>query len=185
MVGAVEVLPEDPRHLARLKRRVLKSSRPTRQGDLEAIHTLAIAMFVWQPTPALDALLERLRPIRFQGDFNLWSWIERCRALDAYLQQERGDAEAVDAARVEVRAAGYVEERRKGLLSHGPEGYRARYRAALSKDDRQSLLAWGVPYVSELVFIWVMGGSLKLPRLKVKAELSEVVAQLRERPPAR
>ena len=185
MIGAVAVLPDDPPHLARLKRRVLSGSRPTRQSDLKAIHTLAIAMFIWQRTPMLEALVQRLRTIQFQGDFNLWSWIERCRALDAYLQYNRGDTKALDYVRGEIRAAGYVEGRRRGLLSHSARGYRANYLAALAKDDRRSLLGWGVPYVSELVFIWVMGGSLKLPRRSVEEELSQAVAQIRERPPPR
>ena len=46
MGGAVDVLPDDLPHVARFKRRVLKSSRATRPSDLEAIHRLAIALFV-------------------------------------------------------------------------------------------------------------------------------------------
>ncbi len=47
------------------------------------------------------------------------------------------------------------------------------------------MLAWGIPYVSELVSIWVMGGSLRLPRRRVRSELARVVAELKDRPPFR
>ena len=55
MDGALEVLEDDPPHVARFRRRVLRSSRTTRVLDLEAIHTLAVTMFIWQPTAMLDS----------------------------------------------------------------------------------------------------------------------------------
>ena len=144
---------DDPAEIARLVKKLRGALREAPRS-LEDGTTLAYLLHV-KDDARVEPLLDRLCQIEFQGDFNVWSPVERAVALRAF----RSDADLKHQLRDRLLAAGVDRSRRRGQIL----GWRREeVQQADADGERRPRIEWRLLYLQELVFLIVVAKNMKL-----------------------
>lgn len=166
--------PDDSPFLKRIRAKAAKGFKHTKATSLENATLLAFWLF------ALDRADEALDVCRFvgqaefNGNFNLWSWVEVALALQSRLLKSKDKKQAKQCLD-RIEAAGYVDSRLSGSLLD-----RDTVRDAIRDQDKSLERDARLVNVFELCFIAALGGSKKIPVKAAEKEMADHIARLRE-----
>lgn len=162
--------------LARVKKKAGNKFAFTRQASLTAASDLAYWLFVFRRDDEAVEVCRFLARGEFDGNYNLWSWIEEGLALLSRLTTNKRESIACVKR---IAEAGYEPSRLTGALLAGRDGIRANLTAAVADKDKSAERDWRLIAVKELCFVVAMGGSKKLSDSAAESELQGHLVGLR------
>jgi hypothetical protein len=162
--------------LARVKKKAANKFAFTRQTSLTAGSDLAYWLFVFRRDREAAEVCRFLARAEFDGDFNLWSWVEEALVLLSRLSTDKREGKGCVGR---VTEAGYEASRLGGALLAGRDGYRANIAAAVAGRDKSAERDWRLAAVKELCFVVALGGSKKLSSSVAESDLQNHLAALR------
>jgi hypothetical protein len=170
---------ERDKFLIRFKKRAAKNFKLTRAGSLENATHLAYWLFAFARDAEALEVCRFIGRYQFQGNFNLWSWVETALALESRLASQGGEEQESAECVRRMRAAGVVQRRLDGGLLDGPGGHLDCIRGATAAGDKSSVLGWSLRALMELCFLIELGGSTDWPVDRLEKEFQEVWSSLR------
>jgi hypothetical protein len=170
---------ERDKFLIRFKKRAVKNFKLTKASSLENATHLAYWLFVFARDDEAMEVCRFVGRYQFQGNFNLWSWVETALALESRLARQAGEDQESAGCVQRMRAAGVVQRRLEGNLLDGPGGHLDCIRGATAAGDKSSILGWSLRALMELCFLIELGGSASWPVDRLEKEFQEVLSSLR------
>jgi hypothetical protein len=166
--------------LARMKKRAGKDFRWTRSRSLEAATLLAYWLHVFGKDDEALEVCAFVGQYEFAGNHDFWTWVESSLALQSRILRSRSQKEKSAQCIERIRAANFVQERLKGQLIYGENGYKVGAEDAQKEGDTKLEQEWRIAMVQELTVLIELGGSKRLSPEKLEKEYKDNLARLRE-----
>jgi hypothetical protein len=151
---------ERDKFIARMKKRASKNFKWSAARSLEDAMYLAYWFYLAGREEEALEVCAFLGQYQFEGNFNLWGWVEKALALQSRILRARGRADEIKESLGRIRSAGFVDDRLKGILL---DGHAENVRLAAKDKDLRREAAWRAVMALEQCLIIEMGGSKTLP----------------------
>ncbi len=141
---------ESDKFLIAIKKRASKNFKRTKKDPLENAKHLAYWQYIYGRE---DEALETCRFLglsEFEGNFNLWCWVESALALQSRIMRMRGEKKEARQCLKRIKDAGFVEDRLKGRIVGN---YRECIKRAIETKDKTLERDWNMLALEELCFI--------------------------------
>ncbi|HLL60837.1 MAG TPA: DUF6707 family protein [Candidatus Nitrosocosmicus sp.] len=166
--------------LARMKKRASKDFRWTRWRSLQNATLVAYWLYIFGKDKDALEVCRFVAQYQFDGDHNFWAWVESALALQARLfHSQRKEQEATQCIE-RIRAAGFVEDRLKGIMIYGKKGYKEGIENAIADGDKILEREWRLAMIQELTVLIELGGSRKWPVSKLEKEFNDNLLRLQK-----
>ena len=173
---AFDADPESEKILKRVKAKASKGFKFTKANCLESATNLAFYLYIFRRAEEALGVCEFLGQYPFDGNFNLWTWIELSLSLQSRIYIESSLKDKSDACVRRLAEAGYVKARLQGeLLEDNVKDIEQAVADGSKTDERD----YRVLVLQELCFMKALGGSGKYPAGKLEEMIQDNLKHLR------
>ncbi|MBP8082687.1 MAG: hypothetical protein KAZ87_05735 [Spirochaetes bacterium] len=134
------------------KKKSIKNFKFSNQSSLSKVNELAYLLMIFNRKDEAYKVCDFMSKAEFDGNFNLWSWVERTLALKARILREMGRTEEAIAEIKRIAEAGFVKTRIRGELLNNDK-----IKNAIEDNDKTAERDWRLIQLEELCFIIEVG----------------------------
>ncbi|MBF0397553.1 MAG: hypothetical protein HQK78_12315 [Desulfobacterales bacterium] len=167
---------EKDKFISRMKKRATKNFKWTVSRSLEDMMYLAFWFYVLGREDEALEVCTFLSQYEFEGNFNIWRWVEYALALQARIFRNRDKKDEREKTLKRIRTY-FEEDRLNGIiLNLNKENVQDQIEA----HDKKREADWRAVMMLEQCIIIEMGGSKQLPVKNIETEFQDNISKLKE-----